>query len=47
MSQFWRCYRTNKNVELHFFEKKDMKNKDQLIKEILRNNINLFYLKFS
>ncbi len=32
----------NKNVELHFFEKKDMKQKDPLIKEILRNNVVLF-----
>ena len=34
--------RYNKNIELHFFEKKDMKQKDPLIKEILRNNVVLF-----
>ena len=32
----------NKNVELHFFEKKDMKQKDPIIREILKNNIDLF-----
>lgn len=32
----------NKIIELHFFEDKDMKNKDQIIQEILRNNIPLF-----
>ena len=29
----------NKNIELHFFEKKDMKEKDPMIREILKNGI--------
>ena len=32
----------DKNVELHFFKKKDMKQKDPIIKEILRNNVSIF-----
>ena len=32
----------NKNIELHFFENKDLKEDDPLIKEILRNGIKLF-----
>jgi len=32
----------NKSIELHFFEKKDMNQKDPIIREILRNNVELF-----
>ena len=31
-----------KTIECHFFEKSDLKKKDPLIKEILRNNVALF-----
>ena len=31
-----------KSIELHFFEKKDMRQKDPIIKEILKNNVELF-----
>ena len=34
--------RYGKSMELHFFEKKDMKQKDPIIKEILRNGISCF-----
>ena len=30
-----------KSIELHFFEEKDMRQKDPIIKEILRNNVEL------
>jgi uncharacterized protein len=29
-------------IEIHFFDEKDMKQKDKLIKEILRNNVEIF-----
>ena len=32
----------DKNLELHFYEKRDMKQKDPIIKEILRNSVELF-----
>lgn len=32
----------NKSLELHFFDKKDMHQKDPIIKEILRNNVEVF-----
>ena len=32
----------NKNIELHFFEKKEMKQRDPIIKEILKNGIELY-----
>ncbi|MBU1199579.1 MAG: nucleotidyltransferase domain-containing protein [Nanoarchaeota archaeon] len=32
----------SKNIETHYFNKKDLKKKDPLIKEILRNNVVLF-----
>ena len=32
----------DKALELHFFEKQDMKQKDPLIREILRNSVELF-----
>ena len=32
----------DKNLELHFFEEKDMRQKDPIIKEILRNSVELF-----
>lgn len=31
-----------RSLELHFFEKKDMQQKDPIIKEILKNNVELF-----
>ena len=31
-----------KSIELHFFEEKDMRQKDPIIKEILKNNVELF-----
>ncbi len=31
-----------RSLELHFFEEKDMQQKDPIIKEILRNNVELF-----
>jgi len=31
----------DKKIELHFFEKKDMKQKDPIIKEILRNSVEM------
>jgi len=34
--------RISKKIELHFFEESDMKAKDPLIKEILRNGKILF-----
>ena len=32
----------NKSIELHFFEKKEMNRKDPIIKEVLRNSVDLF-----
>ena len=32
----------NKIIEIHFFKEKDMKQKDKIIKDILKNNILLF-----
>mgnify|MGYP001604819941 CR=1 FL=1 len=31
-----------RSLELHFFEEKDMQQRDPIIKEILRNNVELF-----